>query len=446
MVYIMWRLLKRKNAYGEAHNLRNVSRAKKIKLRMKMIKYALFYHHVNIRNVDALILNHERRVWNEDHYECIYTDDIAKQFDRAVVLERPYQQSHFRPVDTKNLVYTDWIEVMATAKLYFNKFIAKKKYIQIKEQVKTKIQVACDELSEMMHVSYDLDSFAGLIADGYFLYHKKKKMFAKLIERYQPKVILEVVSYNMDCMIVNELAENFKIPTIELQHGATGREHLAYNYPDGVFIRQFPQYYFSFSQFWCEEARYPIPLEQRKNVGFPHIEKKMDEKVGISQEKNKVILFISQGPIGEVLSNLAVELNKRINREEYKIIYKLHPGEYTGWRERYMNLANSDIEVVDSNKVDLYELFAISNFQVGGYGSTAIFEGLYFGLITCIYEKGAVEYLQSLCRKGIALPFQNVEELYKLIQENPKKEKQNENFWTRGALQNIMREIQMIVG
>lgn len=58
----------------------------------------------------------------------------------------------------------------------------------------------------------------------------------------------------------------------------------------------------------------------------------------------------------------------------------------------YPDLEQSGIEVIDNYKTELYYLFAISTYQVGALSSTAIFEGLYFGLQTFIYSKKAVSF------------------------------------------------------
>lgn len=442
---IMWELMKKKNHYGEAHKQSEVSRLKKTKLRLKMIGNALFHRNVSLMDVDALILNHERRVWNGHCYECIYTDILTDKLGKTVTLERPYHQQHFLPAPTPNLIYTDWIEVRASMILALHKYILKKEYQQVMRAVKDKIQVACDEMASYLQVSYDVESFAAMITDGYFIHRVKKGCLDCILKKYNPKVIIEVVSYNMDCMIMNELAFSKGIPTIELQHGIADREHLAYNYEQGVSIRQFPQYFFAFSEFWCNEARFPIRMQNRKIVGFPHLEIRAEKFRNFTKDKKKIILFISQGPIGEELSEIAVTLNGLIDQESYKIIYKLHPGEYEGWYERYMKLAESEIEVIDNNKVDLYQLFATSNCQVGGYGSTATLEGMYFDLPTYVYEKRASEWLLSLCAQKMAWRFQCAEELWELIKQVESGANVSQRFWQSHALENMTKEIRKLM-
>ncbi len=55
--------------------------------------------------------------------------------------------------------------------------------------------------------------------------------------------------------------------------------------------------------------------------------------------KKKQIIFISQGITGKELSKKAVELSD--NNNGYKIIYKLHPGEFAEWDKEYPWLATA---------------------------------------------------------------------------------------------------------
>ena len=442
---IMWELIRKKNHYGEAHRQADVSKKYKIKLRIGMIKNALFCHRADLKDADALILNHERRVWNGQYYECIYTDMLADRLGRAVTLERPYQQQHFAPTPTPCLIYTDWIEVKASLFLYMHKYVFKKEYRRVMEHISNNIKTACDELAGLLQISCDVQQFAAMIADGYFVYQVKKKNLDCVLDRFNPKVIIEVVSYNMDCMIVNELASRRGIPTIELQHGIADQEHLAYNYTQGVSVRQFPKYFFAFSDFWCHEARFPIAMQNRKAIGFPHLETRAEEFRNFPKDEKRIILFISQGPIGKELSEIAVALNELIDLRIYRIIYKLHPGEYEEWDKKYERLAASGIEVVDNNKTDLYQLFAVSSCQVGGYGSTATLEGMYFELPAYIYENRASGWLLSLCRQKMAWKFRNAGELWELIRSNEDKSDVSQKFWKSHALENMVSEIANIM-
>lgn len=81
-------------------------------------------------------------------------------------------------------------------------------------------------------------------------------------------MILEVVSYNLDCMIFNEIAYEKKINTIELQHGVMSGS-IAYYYPKNVLIKQFPQKVFLFSDYWKNCISVPLEDKNVISVGYP---------------------------------------------------------------------------------------------------------------------------------------------------------------------------------
>lgn len=441
---IMWDMVSRRNSYGEAHGNGKIPISRKF----RMVINALRMKKCSVKNVDALILNHERRVFNGKQYECIYTDEIADKIGNALVIERPYRQSHFRPIPTNNIIYTDMVEIKASIALFLYKIFKHKKYGEIRKLIEQKISLVCSKMCDALEISNNLEKYVSLILSLYIIYKVKKPYYEKIVDQYSPKVIMEVVSYNFDCMLVNEVAHDKNIPTIELQHGTAGKDHLAYNYPQGVIIKQFPDYFFAFSEFWCRGTEYPIPEENRKSVGFPHLDKCATELSNKTQNSEvKIILFISQGTVGDLLSKMAVELNNVIDKKKYKIIYKLHPGEYAVWRERYPYLQNCEIEVVDNNKTDLYALFQKSFCQIGTYGSTAMFEGLYFNVLTFIYEPAARSFLRDLWEQGYAQKFTTIDELRELIengQRNAKRHLDN-SFWVKGALDNIIVETRKII-
>jgi len=142
-------------------------------------------------------------------------------------------------------------------------------------------------------------------------------------------------------------------------------------------------------------------------VGYPYLEQAAHSYDGV--ETTDQLLFISQGTIGEQLSKFAVAVDQHPEISS-EVVYKLHPGEYDRWRTEYPWLVDSDIEVVDSSEPALYRLFAESNGQVGVY-STAIYEGLQFGLETYLYDCEEGETLQPLLDDGVATLVSSVEQL-----------------------------------
>lgn len=66
--------------------------------------------------------------------------------------------------------------------------------------------------------------------------------------------------------------------------------------------------------------------------------------------------------------------------------------------------------MVDSLRHNIYEYFAVSNVQVG-VSSTAIFEGLGFGLDTFIFNTVSAECMKQLCQDGFAAEVNSAKEL-----------------------------------
>lgn len=439
-------IMKKMDAGGElyVHPIR--SRWQQARARLGTIGYALRFGKFPRRKHDVLILNAERRVWDGSCYECIYTDRIASQYADSVVLERPYFQRHFRPVKTRNLIYTDRIEIMTMANWYFQQAAHKSRVDAVRQTLRRKLCAPMEEIGAAYQVECNIEQLLDKMVCGYYVYQVKRKQFSKILDRVKPRVILEVVGYNMDCMIVNELAAKRRIPTVELQHGATGISHAAYNYYQGAQVEQFPRYFFAFSQFWIDAARYPVSQDRLKVIGFPHLdEKARGAKERIARSFPRQIIFISQPKIGEMMSEIAADLNALLDAEQYRIVFKLHPGEYERWRERYPKLAASGIEVIDTNKADLYELFAASTYQIGGYGSTATFEGLEFDLRTYIMREGAYPAVSALCEKGLAQFFDTAQDLYQLISADSEETGARISFWKPNALENMKREIDAIM-
>lgn len=392
------------------------------------------------KNVDLCIMNHERRIKEGENYNCMYTEEIAERFPENVVLERPYQFGHLRPVRTKNLIYTDYIAIKGNLYYELHMHIRSEKYKKIIKQSQEKLRLFFDEIEATYEICINRKGVYEYIAKRILIYEEKKKLYEKLITKINPKVILEVVSYNMDCMIVNEISYEKGIMTIELQHGSHSK-HCAYNYFTHNTISQLPKKIFLFSEYWKAFTKVPIEPSDLVAVGFPYYDK-MKKKYYKCRQKNKIgILFISQGPIGEFLSRMAADLIQYLDMEKYSVTYKLHPGEFDDWKHRYPWLIDTGIRVVDNMEHNLYEYFSEADYEVGVF-STALFEGLGFGLTAFIYNIDGVDAMKVLCDEGYAILVDSAKQFADLISKNQETLRtQADNFWKKNSLDNICKEI-----
>lgn len=424
----------------ESHKKKQQSIIEIMKTALSLLYYSIFKGKVK-RNVDILFLNHERRVKNHQYYECVYTEKLSQYYTNSATLERPYEYRHFKPVRTRNLIHMDYCIVKGHLYYRISKILKTKHYQHVRSLVKQQIEIPLEEMKKAYSWKCNNNEIYEFLVEKVMHYKKEYSFYSKLLDKLNPKVIVEVVHYCMQNMIINELAKKKGISAIELQHGTMHSEHAAYQYAEGVKIKQLPEKMFLFADFWQEEIRVPIDKHSLISTGYPLFEEK---RVLYSNKKRndtrKTLLFLSQGTIGIYLSKLAVSVAQLSSPEEYRIIFKLHPCEYQTWHESYPELQNSQIEVIDNNIESIYAYFAMSDIQIGVY-STAIYEGLGFGLQTLILRVGHYEVMQSLVDVGCAAFVDCAEDVIEFMKIKSELNVAASYFWKPNALDNMVNEI-----
>ncbi|MFX1370053.1 MAG: hypothetical protein ACFFAY_15780 [Promethearchaeota archaeon] len=267
------------------------------------------------------------------------------------------------------------------------------------------------------------------------------RYFGMVLKRIHPKAVVLVTSYGKEDLI--EAAKSLGVVTIELQHGVIHSYHPGYSFPGDLREKStFPHALLVFGDYWLDSAEYPIGRNRILSVGYPYLEEEL--KKYSRTRKEKQILVISQWTIGAELSKFAAELSE-VKDLGYRIIYKLHPLEYTGWHEKYPWLSGAEIDVIVGSRKSIYELFAESSLQIGVY-STAVYEGLAFGLGTFIPDVHGADYSESLVEAGVAIKVKSVQELVQHVREAASfRELDREKFFRSGARSRIVRILTRLV-
>jgi len=401
--------------------------------------------------IKILFISHERRIKNGSVYECAYTSSIAEHYNKeSVTLEAPYEGSHFSPIPENKIMYLDFIVLGGKIHLFLQKKVLKEHYKKIKLEVTKDIKDAIKDLQDYYGWKADLNHVSSFFADYIILYEYEFKRLEKLINKINPELVIESVGYGRSRMMINECGKKNGFKTIELQHGTIYENHAAYQFNTENEIRQFPDYVFTFSDFWKRRMKAPIADDKIISVGYPFFEKSVKKYSSNIKDNSKVtILFISQGTIGKQLGEIALELRKLLS-DKYRIIYKLHPDEYIMWETTYKELITlGGIEIIHSNSKSLYELFSKSDIQIGVY-STAIYEGLGFNLKTLICKIGHYEEMKCLVDEGFAEYVGSAGEAQKIIEnfvinkENVSSLEKNP-FYVTDSLNNCIRSINEIL-
>jgi hypothetical protein len=114
------------------------------------------------------------------------------------------------------------------------------------------------------------------------------------------------------------------------------------------------------------------------------------------------------------------------------------------WRQDYPWLEGSAIHIVQDDGQPLYQLFAESKVQVGVY-STAIYEGIGFGLQTILIRLPGIEYMDELIKSGIVKVATDVDTFVAVLRTDLTKQKNNRPFFEPKALDNSATVIENIL-
>ena len=355
-------------------------------------------------NVDILVFNHSRKKYIDGENSEIYTDMLLQDanFEYQVIEIPSFTHYPVKP-KIKSTRYLDSIL------FFFHGAFQKIKNFHIVKKDLERLKIIQDNLEREFNVKINLQ----IVVEKILV---KKKAYSwvlsKIIKKYSPKIVLEIVGYEDPKLILNELCKQKKITTIEFQHGIIDPYHLAYDYPHNIDLSVFPDYLFTFGKFWDDSCSFPIPKERIIPVGFPFFEQEFKKFQNFKLKEKNQILFLSQGLIGKELGKIAYEFSKISDK---KVLFKLHPSEIKFWEKNNYFTPNSKIEVIKKGQKPLYQLF-LECSTIVGVSSTAVFEALMFGGDIFIYTHPSYVKLESLIEKKYVQLFSSAEELLHKIE------------------------------
>ncbi len=342
-----------------------------------------------IKKSKILIFTSNRRTLIDGKYYETWTDEIADSFGKdCLTVESLDVTSHRRPLYTKNIKEIDVVDIFPLLVSFINKLSCKK---TLKKLVSEKVDKIERSLIEYIGISPNKEYLETLILTRFFWYHSKKRILKKIIKKVNPNIIIEVVGYETNNMIVNELGKQLSIPTIELQHGIIGMQHIAYNYLCRKTFKPLPDYIFFYSNYWKNTCRFPIKKTHQLAVGFPFFENQLKKYPPVISKDNRLRIIVLSQPV------FKYEIVTFIDRllclfEEGKIrfslTYKLHPAEYNQPIEDWKKItSHKNVKLINDSSDALYKLFSENDILIG-VTSTAIFEGLAYGLNTFVLNIG----------------------------------------------------------
>lgn len=352
----------------------------------------------------------------------MYFDRIQEYFARVfpndtLIIELHTGSKHHSPRMFKNISYEDYLSLIIKLKSKFS-ILDKEDEENINKfvfYIKKKLPIQLED-KDYKNIEYILQDVSKKLV-YYNMYYKK------LFNLIKPKIIFFENGFYGKRAAIIKVANEMNIVTCEFQHGLVSLNHTAYNYSNFIlhndeFNMYLPKYYLTYGEYWNENIRIP---SEKVIVGNPYFEEKIS-KLGKSNRKCDEdavnnILIVSQGSISNVLLKITEGLAKNLaNYKNYKIIYRLHPGEIPHIN-RY-NFLNKYKNVEVDYESNIYELINMSQCVVGVY-STTLFEAIGLNKKILIYD-------DAQARRHIDYKignwFKNEFELVKLILNDEEKE------------------------
>ena len=365
----------------------------------------------------------------------IYTNLICKNMECSyMVLYFGDSCGNMRQLDCKNIIYADVKKYLRKTKRETKPYprISQEEFMNNISLMKNYLGIEVDAnlAFKWMSCLYDYLSQREVY----------KSYYGFVLKKCKPLLVLLTESYEKKRFFLIEKAKELGIPVVELQHGYAGKDHLAYNYPEGIVAPiWFPDYFFSFGRIEKEETRFPIKKDSIIPVGFPELEAKI---FGKKRRKRKTILFLS-GPSIEV-AELALQF-ERLCGSRYRIVFKLHPAELCNWRSIYgTRFSKSSIEVIDTMEKTIHDYLNEADWVVG-ISSTCLYEATMFDVKVAIFKRMDYERSYSLYHRGNALLIESASMLKKEIDSDEFNAASPEIYFERDAIKNINNGLRNII-
>ncbi|WP_404405209.1 hypothetical protein [Jeotgalibacillus malaysiensis] len=366
--------------------------------------YNSFFRNPLIGNysISNIVFESPRKKLFNGEFIDIYTYDVLNklQSSNVEIIDSAFKDKYISK-DKKNRKYLDYIYLNSL----ISQKISNKKNFVLPADIEKKIALIEFELNVSLKVEIDLKKF---LKPHLIKYMANYKLYYKLFERRKPKKIYIVCSYGKEALI--QAAKDNMCEVIEVQHGVISPYHLGYNFPRNVRINSFPDKVILWGDYWKDVVNFPIDGNHLIVQRNTYLYGQFNECRTIKKNENQVIV-LSQGTIGEKLSELMYEVIK--NLPSFQFIYKLHPSEFGDeltvypFLEKMKTLENCRL-VGDSQS--LHNLLAKSKYQIG-VNSTAIYEGIELGCKTVIVDLPGHEHLEEVYNKKLAKLVKNKEEI-----------------------------------
>jgi len=363
---------------------------------------------------DLLVATHPRWLPHQGRYICPYSQPLLWGTSRSrLLLTGHFQGRYFSPDAGEPTRYVDLLLALSHGQFRLRELLGR----GLGAHEERELNELARRLAAQLGAAPTLAAIRRRVRTAVLSQLGLMPLLERMLDQVQPRLVVNVVGYRLVHQLLTLSARARGIPVAELQHGTIGAGHAAYNFSPGRRPPSFPDYLLTFGEvFRTITPGLPLPAANVRAIGYGYLALQQGAHPGHTRAQSpRKVLFISQRDIGALLAQLAVDVQARLPRGSVEIIYRLHPSETQGWRERYPGLASAGIRVEEAAARGLYAAQADADVQVGVY-STALMEGIAFGLDTVLVSLPGHEQLAFLVEQNLARLADDAESLANMLQ------------------------------
>lgn len=363
---------------------------------------------------DLLVATHPRWLPHQGRYMCPYSQPLLWGTSRSrLLLTGHYQGRYFSPDAGEPTRYIDLSLALAHAQFRARELLGG----GLRARDARQLRELTRRLAAQLGAAPKPEAVLRRARTAVLAQLGLTPQLDHLLDQVQPRLVVNVVGYRLVHQLLTLRARARGIPVAELQHGTIGPGHAAYNFSPGRRPPSFPDYLLTFGDvFRTITPGLPLPAANVRAIGYGWLSLQQGAHPHAARSAGpRRVLFISQRDIGPELAQLAAAVAARLPKGQFELAYRLHPSEAQGWRERYPSLANSSVRVEEAGNRALYAAQAEADVQVGVY-STALMEGIAFGLDTVLVSLPGHEQLAFLVEQNLARRADDVVSLTNLLE------------------------------
>ena len=349
------------------------------------------------------------------------------------LIDRPYKFSHLTVNSNIHWCTSDYIELIRGISI-----LVEQHDRRLIKNIRDSVNEWFDDLVNNFNIELDFNWVINRVIYVITTQKVLRKYYTKIFTKYRPRKLVIYPHYEEFSFAIIYVAHKLGIKVFELQHGFVSKTHIAYNYKE-YHYEYLPDYYLLYGEYWKDIITFP---KKESMICCGSIETDSLKTNSCKSCKENSIIIISQAPYADVLYPFAVKLKNAIysNGYNWKVIYKLHPSEVTTWNSLHPTFKDDDIVFETKN---VYDVFEECSIQIG-VDSTALFEGLAYGLKTYIIDCKYLETsnMEDLCKMGLAKlvgdPMEIVHEIEQTMNASEENTEKDINYiWKDHALANI---------